>query len=71
MEQSKVIPEAGKTEEKQSMMQSDNGTENEEEEPILTGQMWADRVYYVLHNCLDNPDSDERPRQPTKADWHV
>ncbi len=33
--------------------------------------MWADRAYHVLHGCLDNPDSDERPRQPTEADWHV
>ncbi len=40
MEQSEVIPEAGKTEKKQVPVQSANGTEDEEEvEPILTGQM--------------------------------
>ncbi len=33
MKQSEVIPEASKTEEKQSPTQSDDGTENEEEEP--------------------------------------
>ncbi len=71
MKQSEVIPEAGKTEEKQSMTQSDNGTEDKEKEPILTGQMWADRAYYILHNCLDNLNLYERPRQPTEADWHV
>ncbi len=67
MKQSKVIPEASKTEEKQSMTQSDNGTENEEEEPSLTGQMWADRAYYVLHDCLDNLNSNELPCLPTEA----
>ncbi len=72
MEQSKVIPDAGKTEEKQVPIQSDNGTEDEEEtEPILTGQMWANRAYHVLLDCLDSPDSDERPHQPTEADWCV
>ncbi len=39
MKQSERIPEASKTEEKQLPTQSDNGTENEEEEPILTGQI--------------------------------
>ncbi len=33
--------------------------------------MWADRAYYVLHDCLDNLNSDERLRQPTEAEWHV
>ncbi len=70
MEQSEVIPNAGKKK-KQVLIQSANGTEDEEEaEPILTGQVWADRAHHVLHDCLDNPDSDERPRQPTEADWH-
>ncbi len=69
MEQSEMIPDAGKKK-KQVPIQSANGTEDEEEtEPILTGQMWANRVYHVLHGCLDSPDSDERPRQPTTADW--
>ncbi len=71
MKQSEVIPEASKTEEKQSMTQSDNRTEDDEKEPILTGQMWADRAYYVLYNCLDNLNSDELPHQPTEVDWHV
>ncbi len=70
MEQSEVIPDASKTEKKQVLTQSANGTEDEEEmEPILTGQMWANRVYHVLHGCLDSPDSDEKPHQPTEADW--
>ncbi len=69
MEQSEVIPEAGKKK-KQVPIQSAKGTEDEEEtEPILTGQMWADRAYHVLHGCLDSPDLDERPHQPSVADW--
>ncbi len=69
MEQSEVIPKAGKKK-KQVLIQSANGTEDEEEmEPILTGQMWADRAYHVFHGCLDSPDSDEKPCQPTEADW--
>ncbi len=71
MTKSKAIPEAEKEEDPQEAEQSDSGTEAEEdeEEIILTGQQWADRAFYVLHSCLDNPDSDYKPHQPQAAHW--
>ncbi len=66
--QREVTSEACK-EEKQSETQSEGGTGNKDEEPTLTGRMWAYRAFFVLHRCLDSPDSNEPPHQPTEADW--
>ncbi len=65
--QREVTSEASK-EEKQSKTQSEDRTGNEDEEPTLTGRMWADRAFFVLHRCLDSLDSNEPSCQPTEAD---
>ncbi len=69
--QREVTSKAGKKE-KQPETQNNLWTGIEEdEEPILTGMQWADRVYFVLHKCLDSPDPNESPHQPEEADWRA
>ncbi len=67
--QREVTPEAGKKEKQPETQNNHRTGDEEDEEPILTGMQWVDRVYFVLHKCLDSPDPNEPSHQPEEADW--